>query len=281
MAPRTHSYRVLSTTQDLMSNWIFLSKNLEDQYINMFARGCGVTPVADFEYDSTDHPIVLRGILKHKIMKQCWADSRDFYYVDSGYVGNNPNPLNPQGWKVWHRIVKNNLQHGDIVARPNDRWQQLNIKLSTRRTGSKIVVAAPDEKPCKFYGIDQQQWIDNTVHTIKQHTDRPVVVRQRSPNRIDRIQSDPLSKVLLDDVHALVTFNSVAAVESVLLGVPVFTLAPSHVAAPIANTDLNQIDNPHWPDPDKLYAWACHLAYGQFHISELQNGTAYRILNAG
>ncbi len=142
-------------------------------------------------------------------------------------------------------------------------------------------MAAPDEKPCKFYGLDQQQWVIDTVDAIKKYTDRPVVVRQRSPNRIDRIQSDPLSKVLLDDTHALVTFNSVAAVESVLLGVPAFALSPSHAAAPVTNQDLSLIETPYWPDQDKLYAWACHLAYGQFHVSELQNGTAYRILNAG
>jgi hypothetical protein len=263
-----------------MSSWLFLSKNFNDEYINMFARGCGATPVADIDYSSSTQPIVLRGILKHKIMKQCWKDHRDFYYMDSGYFGNNPNPLNPSGWKVWHRIVKNNLQHTDIVVRPDDRWKQFNIKLQSRKYGSKIIVAAPDEKPCKFYGIDQQQWINETVETIKKYTDRPVVVRQRAPNRIDRIQRNPLNQVLEDDVHALVTFNSVAAVESVMLGVPAFTLAPANAAAPVANQGLESIENPYWPNQDKLYAWACHLAYGQFHNSELQNGTAYRILNA-
>lgn len=262
-------------------NWIFLSKNGEDEYVNMFANGIGapITNTDDFDYNSNANPIVLRGILKYKIMKQCWNDQRDFYYVDSGYFGNNPNPLNPQGWKVWHRIVKNNLQHSDIVPRPADRWQRHNITLQPRRHGTKIIVAAPDEKPCKFYGIDQQSWIEQTVAEIKRHTDRPVVVRQRAPNRIDRIQSDPLVKVLADDVHALVTFNSVAAVESVVHGVPAFTLAPANAASPVANQDLSQIENPYWADSDKLYAWACHLAYGQFHVSELKDGTAYRILN--
>jgi hypothetical protein len=86
--------------------------------------------------------------------------------------------------------------------------------------------------------------------------------------------------VLVDDVHALVTFNSNAATESVMLGVPVFTLAPANAANPVASQDLSQIESPYWADTDKLYAWACHLAYGQFHVKELKDGTAYRILNA-
>jgi len=52
---------------------IFLSKNVQDEYINMFARGYGKYYIStnDFVYEASTDPIVLRGILKHKIMKQC------------------------------------------------------------------------------------------------------------------------------------------------------------------------------------------------------------------
>lgn len=264
-----------------MTDWIFLSKNGQDKYVNMFAKGCGgrIVNTDDFHYEHSQHPIVLRGILKHKIMKRCWQDQRDFYYVDTGYLGNLPCPDNPMGWKIWHRIVKNDLQHSNIVPRPDDRWRRLHISLSPRRRGSKIIVACPDDKPCQFYGIDRDQWVDQTLSALKNLTDRPIVVRARVANRQHRTQIDPLCKILTDDAHALVTFNSNSAVESILLGVPAIVLAPTHAAAPVAGTALEQIESPPWPDQDKLYAWACHLAYGQFHVDELRNGTAYRILN--
>lgn len=248
---------------------IFLSKDGEDEYINMLAKGLGQAPVGEFDYAASSDPIVLRGILKHKVMKRCWEDSRDFYYVDTGYFGNGQ-------WKEWHRIVKNNLQLTEIQSRPGDRWERHNIKIRPWTKGSKIIVAAPDEKPCKFYNVKLNDWIEQTVETLKQHTDRPIVVRQRAPKRIDRISTDTLAQALTD-THALVTFNSNAATESVLLGVPVFTLAPN-AAGPVGLQDLSQIEKPYYPDRDKLYAWASSLAYGQVHISEMKNGSALQII---
>jgi hypothetical protein len=261
---------------------IFLSKNGQDEYINQFARGSGkiAIPLDDFDYNSTTEPIVLRGILKHKIMKQCWTDSRTFYYVDTGYFGNERTSANPNGWKYWHRIVKNDLQHGEIIPRPGDRFKKFNKKINSwKKTGAKILIAAPDEKPCKFYGITKEQWITDTVDTLKKYTDRPIEIRERAKNRIDRIKHSTLHEALDDDVFALVTYNSVAATESIFYGIPAFTLAPSNAASPVSSQDLSQIDTPYYPDADKVYQWACHLAYGQFHVNEMKDGSAWRILN--
>ena len=159
---------------------IFLSKDGNDEYVNMFAKGCGATPIStdDFVFEDSTDPIVLRGILKYKIMKQCWKAGRDFYYIDTGYFGNERTASNPNGWKYWHRIVKNNLQHGEIIPRPDDRFKKFNKKFTPwKKDGRKILVAAPDEKPCKFYGITKDEWINQTVVSIKQYTDRPVEVR--------------------------------------------------------------------------------------------------------
>jgi len=92
----------------MQQNFIFLSDG-DDPYIRDLAAGAGgtVTSVNQFGYDSSTQPIVLRSILKYKIMNRCRADSRDFYYVDTGYFGNNISATNPRGLKRYHRIVKN------------------------------------------------------------------------------------------------------------------------------------------------------------------------------
>ena len=63
-----------------------------------------------------------------------------------------------------------------------------------------------------------------------------------------------------------------------MYGYPAFTLAPCHAASPVAALDLSQIEKPYYPDQDKLYSWACHLAYGQFHNDELLSGSALKII---
>lgn len=266
-----------------MSNWLFLSKYGKDPYINQFALGCKSTTtdseIYDINLDESNDPIVLRGILKKKIIQKCWKTGRTFYYIDTGYFGNDRNVANPNGWKYWHRIVKNDLQHNEIIERPDDRFRQFNKEFKPwKKDGRKILIAKPDEKPMKFYGMDLEQWLSHTVETIKQYTDRPIEIRERNPNRLVRTTTDTLQSALDNDVFALVTFNSAAAVESVFHGIPVFTLAPTHAAAPVGLQDLSRIETPYYPDKDKLYAWGCHLAYGQFHINELRTGIAKNLL---
>jgi len=253
---------------------ICLSKNLTDEYVNMFAQGANL-PIHDYNYNFGNSPILIRSMGKRKLIHWCWKNNHPFYYMDSGYVGNYKSKDNPQGWKVWHRIVKNDVQHSKIIDRPDDRWKQLDYPIEHRKQGKHILLVTPSEKPCKFYGIDRSHWVNDTVAEIKKHTDRPILVRDKQPRqqRITRTIFEDLT-----DCHALVTYQSIAAVESVLYGVPAFTLAPT-AADPVCNKDLSLIETPTHQDKDKIYKWACHLAYGQFHNDEMKNNTAWRILH--
>ena len=50
-----------------MKDWVFLSKDGTDEYIEKLARSCGgkITSTEDFVYENTTGPIILRGIMKH------------------------------------------------------------------------------------------------------------------------------------------------------------------------------------------------------------------------
>jgi len=41
---------------------------------------------------------------------------------------------------------------------------------------------------------------------------------------------------------------------------------------------LSQIENPVWASQDTLDAWCHSMAYGQYHVRELRDGTAFRMM---
>ena len=252
---------------------ICLSKNLSDEYVNMFAAGSGLV-VKDYGSDTGSSDILIRGMTKAHLIQDRIKSGSTSFYMDGGYFGNYKSHFNPSGNKLYHRIVKNALQHNDIRHVPTNRWDSFNYKISDRRVGTHVLLVTPSEKPCKFYGVNLQDWISNTIATIQKYTDRPIVVRSKSPRR-ERLTHSIYED--LADAHAVVTYNSVAAVESVLEGVPVFTLAPT-AADPVCDKDLALLETPSVFDKDLIYTWACHLAYGQFHIDEFRDGSAYKLL---
>src|SRR6056300_859790 len=103
---------------------ICLSKNLSDEYVNAFAKGAKL-PIQDPESDFGNEPILVRSMAKRKLIQWCLENRHTFYYMDSGYIGNYRGATNPYGWKLYHRIVKNDVQHNKIINRPDDRWKRL------------------------------------------------------------------------------------------------------------------------------------------------------------
>ena len=160
----------------------------------------------------------------------------------------------------------------------DDRFLVTRTQIKPHTSGRDILICPPSQKAMKFWGLDVDEWINNTVDTIKQNSDRPIVIRKKG-TRAERTTVDTMEMALGRDVHCMVTFNSIAAVESLIYGKPVFTMGPN-AAQPLANTDLTQIDNPYMPSFDAVRNLCCNLAYQQFTVAEMRSGKAWAMLNA-
>jgi len=237
-------------------------------------------------------PSIFRGVVKRKYIQQHWQDEKDFYYMDTGYFGNFISPGNPGGKKLFHRIVKNDLQKHWLEKYPNDRWREI-CKIDPRyqwkgwkKKGNKILIIVPNRKSCVFYGYEEGKikdrdeskptWLMNTIETIKKHTDMEIVIREKG-SRSAR-QHHSIFDALDEDVFATVAFNSIAALESVIYGIPAFVTVPC-AASPLSLTDLSQISTPFYPDESLVQQHCASLAYGQFTGDEIANGTAWKLLN--
>lgn len=241
-----------------------------DGIVHAFVQGASGCMASWDKAKDLSAPIALRSIAKKKIMQECLAQSRDFYYIDTGYFGNRK-------LKDYHRVTKNAMQWlGPTEDRPADRLERTRVKPRPITPGGKILIAPPSHKAMSYWELDADQWVEETVATLKQYTDRPIVIRMKQPREV-RATVDTMEMALRDDVHALVTFNSIAAIEGLICGKPVFTMGPN-AAQPLANTDLAQIEKPFCPDLDQVYALLRCLAYHQFTVEEMSTGYTWAVL---
>ena len=248
-------------------------KRRQAVFAEHFARGCdGITMSSQEAWHLPEsHPWCIRGMKLGKSVNYCWETGRTFYYIDNGYIGN-------LGKKTHFRIIKNHVHDvRPIIDRPRDRLDKLWYKIKPLQPGSKILLAPPSEKSFTIWDIDQPTWVAETIAEIQRHTDRPIEVRLKR-TREERMRTDTMESALANDVHCLVTYNSVAAVEAVMLGRAAICLGPN-AAAVVSSQTLSEIESPRVPTEDEREAWLRHLSYSQFTFQEMADGTAWRILN--
>lgn len=171
----------------------------------------------------------------------------------------------PMGFYRWHI---NRPQMGEVFDVPSDRWKFLKLDDQIKpwnKNGKHVVVA--DTLPDYWNLFSDPQWTQRTVERLKQITDRPIVVRPK----------ESWEKPLYDELrnaHALVAHGSIAAVESVVMGCPVF-VEPISAAALVGTTDLSRIETPSYPE---RMPWLHSLAYCQFTEDELCDGTMWGLI---
>lgn len=252
-------------------------KNRTDPYIAACAQGipdCEYVRSERLDLDKDKSPCIFRGLGKSPLIHECIEKGIDFYYIDTGYFGNAKSKS-----KGWHRITKNNLQNlGPIIERPTDRL--LRWKFKKFRPGKKILICPPSEKVMMLFNQPSPaEWTEQVVAQLKTFTDRPIEVRMK-PNRTQRISNNSLEDALDDEVHCLVTYNSIAALEALMHGKPAIALGPN-CASMVCNTNLNDVENLHIPDKDEMTSLMAHLSYAQFSRDEMMNGYAWDIINEG
>ncbi len=244
--------------------------NVYDPFLRSFILGSGGQLTSYDKVIKSTTPVVFRGITKSKHMRTCLQTGRTFYYIDTGYFGNGRK-------KLYHRITKNAMQNiGPVINRPRDRLAATGYQPRKFRPGRNILVCPPSAKAMECFGLNLQEWMVAVVEEIKKYTDRPIVIREKASRR-DRTAVDTMEMALERDIHCLVTYNSIAATEAVLLGKPAFTLGPN-AAHTVSSNDLAMLENPFIPTLDEVEEWAAHLAYAQFTEAEMTDGTAWRIL---
>lgn len=201
-------------------------------------------------------------------MADQWKDrGRTFIYWDRGYARRIfatwlPRATDGSGYYRW---TIDAFQMQAIRNVPDDRWKALNTPVAPWSKGGRhIVIAAPTATYTAFHRTER--WTDEVVNSLAKLTDRPLMIRAKESKR-------PLPEDL-KGAHALISHQSNAAVEAVIMGCPVFVDSGS-AAALVGKTDLKEIEAPVYPDRQP---WLNSLAYSQFSENELVDGTLWRLI---
>lgn len=220
---------------------------------------------------NTTIPLCWAGAHKETLYRHCIEQNRKFYNLDTGYFGNKKR-------KEIIRISVNGFQdQGPIIDRSQDRLANFAIDISNFKRGSSIVIVPPDEKITKLFKL-KNSWIEDLRYEIKKYTDRPIRLRTRPTARSNRMKSNTFKDFIQQDTYLVIGYNSNALVESIIHGIPVVSLGHSATKS-FSNYNLCDIERIPNIDNDKRISWLKHLSYKQFNYEELNNGTAWKIIN--
>ena len=269
-----------------MLSGIHTTKPRTQKYIDAFVGGSGRGRIYNFRElkKLPDEYLTMYGILagSGEVYKWCEKENRDFYFMDHGYF------TNAHDRPHWLRITKNKHCQNTLQQRPINRYEKhFKQDIKPWNKGKKILVLPPTNAIANFFNATD--WLDNTLKILKQNTAREIDVREKPYNptiEIDHVGATVKvdrptvhkGSINWDEYHATVTYNSNTMVASLANGVPVFCDPVNSAAAPISETDFSKIETPKYGDRIALFS---SLAYNNWTLREMLNGTAWRMLNEG
>ena len=177
----------------------------------------------------------------------------------------------------------------DTDVDPN-RWTKISSKLGIqmkpwRTSGNHILVCLQRNGGWSMRGYNSVQWANDTIATLREITDRLIIVRGHPGDKKTRyfpqhkdvfLSSNPSILQDLQGAWATVLYNSSPSVVSAIEGVPVFLTdpQPEHSQShEVSNTKIKRINDPKLFDRED---WVQKLAMCHWNFEELASGEAWR-----
>jgi hypothetical protein len=185
-------------------------------------------------------------------------------------------------WKIGVNGTDHSCYNLNITDKK--RSKRLGLRLQPwQGQGENILIAVQRQDSHQWSSQPpMDQWLNNTVQTIKQYSDRPIVVRLHPRQKVQvpancHIQTPIKIQDTYDDFDfdkqlaktwALVNWNSGPGSQAIIKGVPAF-VGPMSLASSVANLDLSQIEKPVRPDREH---WLNQLAHTEWTVEEIATG---------
>lgn len=193
----------------------------------------------------------------------------------------------------WHRYSLNTVypDTGTYFFKDYDstKWERFsswhNVTLQPWRTdGNHILILAQRPKGFNMF-TDQDEWLANTIATIRKHSQRPIMVRMHPGDgtrfkQIEKLQKRYGTTISISEHENIrdalancwcsVGYASTPNVVSAIEGVPVYVEEPNKSwAKDVCFNDLSLIENPPMPDRKD---WVHKIAAIHWSNDEVKSG---------
>jgi hypothetical protein len=238
----------------------------------------------------------LENNFRKKIINSLEAQKTPQVFVDSNIL----HYARPE--HEWHRYSLNSVYPSDGVYFFDDldvhkwnqysQWHGVDVK-PWRSNGDHILLLCQRPHGWNLFGNDQFKWIDKTVNTVRQYSNRPIVVRfhpgdgtkeaaaeqvKRRHGNAVQLSTNPHIVDDLKNCWCAVGYNSTPNVVAAIEGVPVYVEDPVNSwASDVAFTDPSQIENPPMPDRSE---WIHRIANIHWSNREVCSGVLWRAIRS-
>ena len=193
-----------------------------------------------------------------------------------------------QTWKVAVNNITRAGYYGHEENLDWDRPKKLGISQAIN-FGDRphVVIAAQHARSLQVAGIDMTEWCLQQIDQVRQHTDRPIVVRPHPRSRLNlrllpqdvHIEQPQAMANTYDsfdmrfNCHAVVNLNSGPGIQAAIAGCRPVVDATS-LAAPVSMT-MSMIEKPYDINRDQWLVEICHTEYT---LSEIKTGLWFKRL---
>jgi hypothetical protein len=207
----------------------------------------------------------------------------------------------------WRVSLYSPMNNGNFLSdnSPGDRWEMFRNLFKVRyepwrksQPDDPIMFVLQPSDNWSMNELDPIHWFLNVYKILRPLTKRKFIVRPH-PNHVVAMENrmgefpDDVEVVIgqkyfngdekkyyrfhfqeaITNIHAVVTHNSTAGVDSCIRGIPTFNTSDLALSWPVANKDLTKIENPEYPDRTQ---WVHDLGYKLWSEKEIRDGTVFK-----
>ena len=218
------------------------------------------------QFEDFDYVVAIGLVDKGRLIRDAYNSVKQVpvFIADAGYI------LRDQGY---YQFGLNDLNWLPETAEP-DRAENMGLVVDAKRkTAGEYILVCGQKPGDSQHDIDVDKWQVETTRKLRELTDKEIIFRPHP--KVKSIK--PSLGKQLKNAFAVVTYNSTAAYEAILKGVPVFC-DPCAAYASLCDTDLAGIETPKSRAKFTRQKLFDRLAYAQWTLEELTTPEPLRLL---